>query len=63
MPDEYMEFLRQSALSKKSKHNKWIICYSDDGTKYFFNESTREISWDEPADYVEPYATATNGNS
>lgn len=56
IPDDYEQFLRQNVIdsNRRSEKNTWILCQGDDDTEYYFNEYTRAISWDKPADYVEP---------
>lgn len=58
MPDDYERFLRQHVIESKRRNakNTWMLCQGDDQTEYYFNEYTRSISWDKPADYVEPAA-------
>lgn len=56
MPDDYERFLRQHVIdsNRRNAKNTWTLCQGDDQTEYYFNEYTRAISWDKPADYVEP---------
>lgn len=55
MPEDYERFLRQNVIDsrRRSVKNTWILCQGDDQTEYYFNEYTRAISWDKPADYVD----------
>lgn len=53
MPIEYQQFLDQAILQNPNSLKKWILCYTDDNAPYYFNEVTREISWEKPADFTE----------
>lgn len=53
MPIEYRRFLDQAILQNSDCLKKWILCYTDDNAPYYFNEITREISWEKPADFAE----------
>lgn len=60
MPEDYERFLRQHVIesNRQNTKNTWILCQGDDQTEYYFHEYTRAISWDKPADYVEPVVYA-----
>lgn len=51
MPIEYQQFLEQAMLRKSNLLKKWTLCYTDDSAPYYFNEVTREISWEKPEDF------------
>lgn len=56
MPNEYRRFLdtTKSVLQNSHFRKKWILCYTDDNSlPYYFNEITREISWEKPEEFVE----------
>lgn len=53
MPTEYGLFLEEAAKRGSEPFKKWILCYTDDKAPYYFNEITREISWEEPDDFIE----------
>lgn len=53
MPIEYHQFLEYSLAQNANSLKKWILCYTDDNAPYYFNEVTREISWEKPDDLNE----------
>lgn len=63
MPTDYHEFLERAAVLYPNHLKNWILCYTDDNTPYYFNESTREILWEKPSDYVEPTPASSQKNS
>lgn len=50
MPIEYQQFLEYSLPQNANSLKKWILCHTDDSAPYYFNEMTREISWEKPDD-------------
>lgn len=50
IPIEYQQFLEYSLTINANSLKKWILCYTDDSAPYYFNEVTREISWEKPDD-------------
>lgn len=63
MPGEYGEFLQRAAHQITHSHKKWVFCYTDDETPYYFNEVTREISWEKPIDFVEVTTSKALGDN
>lgn len=51
---EYERFLRYALFKYPNQLVQWTVCHMDDSAKYYFNEFTREISWEKPDDFVEP---------
>lgn len=53
IPNDYKEFLDRATVLNPNNLIEWKLCYTDDNTPYYFNELTREISWDKPDGFVE----------
>lgn len=67
MPTEYEQFLRYALVKYPNQLVQWTLCHTEDNAKYYFNEYTREISWQKPDDFIESdannTATATTDNN
>lgn len=59
MPTEYEQFLRYALVKYPNQLVQWTLCHTEDNAKYYFNEYTREISWQKPDDFNEPEANKT----